>query len=437
MSIKNITGKHLLGTGLAVGAIALVSAGALHFSPERFALSYDGSPDVPTTTPTASGIAHLPTPTPLRAIYMSQCAVGTIPFRNELVDLIEHSDLNAVVIDIKDFSGGIAFPTNDLLLAPFVSKSCGASDMKEFVKELHKKGIYVIGRITVFQDPTYAKAYPQFAVKTKEGGVWKNYGGLAFIDVGAKPFWNYIVELGKVSYQDIGFDELNFDYIRFPSDGNLADADFTFDMGKTKGEALEEFFRYLNAELKPTGAVLSADLFGYTTVHTDDLGIGQVLERAMPYFDYIDPMVYPSHYLNGFDGIKNVNNDPYGVVHYSLAEAVRRAEAATTTVEALAEEPIMRDVVSPATAESATTTKEVPTGVFRKAVYSASIIRPWLQSFDYPVVYTPPMVEAQIRATYDVGLESYLVWDAANKYTALRQVLKSSTAAATTSSAAN
>jgi len=268
--------------------------------------------------------------------------------------------------------------------------------------------------------------YPQFAVKTKDGGVWKNYGGLAFIDVGAKPFWNYIVQLGKVTYQEIGFDELNFDYIRFPSDGNLANADFTFDIGKSKAQALEEFYQYLSAQLKPTGAILSADLFGYVTVHSDDLGIGQVLERAMPYFDYIDPMVYPSHYINGFDGIKNVNADPYGVVKYSLEQAVKRAVQATTTVEALAETPIMKTVIVPATATAATTTTEVATGTYQKAVYPASIIRPWLQSFDYPVPYTPAMVQAQIQATTDVGLDSYLMWDAANKYTSLKRALKES-----------
>ena len=422
-------GRRVLHTGLAVGVVALVSAGALRMSPSMFAVSYlqpaaTSTPPSLQTESAVPGVVHLPTPVPLRAIYMSQCAVGSLGFRKELVDFIKSSGLNAVVIDVKDYSGGIGFPTDDPALAPYVSKSCGAKDMQEFVKELHADNIYVIARITVFQDPMYAKAHPELAVKTKEGGVWKNYGGLAFIDVGARPFWDYIVELGRVAYRDIGFDELNFDYIRFPSDGNLADASFTLDAGTTKAEALEEFFRYLSAELKPSGVVLSADLFGYTTVHSDDLGIGQVLERALPYFDYIDPMVYPSHYINGFDGIKNVNADPYDVVHYSLAQAVLRAAQATTTVEALAETPITRTVVVPATATEATTTKEVATGVYRKAVYPASIIRPWLQGFDYPVVYTPEMVQAQIQATYDVGLQSYLVWDAANKYTALRQVLK-------------
>jgi hypothetical protein len=245
-------------------------------------------------------------------------------------------------------------------------------------------------------------------VQKKEGGVWKNFGGLAFIDVGATPFWDYIVELGKVAYTDIGFDELNFDYIRFPSDGPMAEAVYTFEGTTTpKAVALENFFSYLSAQLRPTGVVLSADLFGYTMVHEDDLGIGQVLERALPYFDYIDPMVYPSHYINGFDGLKDVNSDPYRVVLVSLAGGVARTVATTTAVAAFGE------------TEIASTSPQL----YEKPSYDKNKIRPWLQGFNYPVVYTPAMVEAQIKATTDAGLSSYLVWDAANKYTALRAVL--------------
>jgi hypothetical protein len=404
--------KHLyVGAALCVALAAFVAVSAAHWDVAADGIVAAAHAD----PPAAPVVAHLETPNPLRAVYMTQCVAGTPSFRDSVVKFIEGSDLNAVVIDIKDYSGGISFPTDDPVLKPYVSDKCGAVDMQDFVARLHAAHIYVIGRITVFQDPTYAKAHPELAVKTKEGGVWKNYGGLAFIDVGAKPFWDYIVELSKVSYQDIGFDELNYDYVRFPSDGPLADADFTFDVGKSKSEALEEFFTYLHDQLKPTGStgspqagpVMSADLFGYVTVHTDDLGIGQILERALPYFDYIDPMVYPSHYNKGFAGLADVNSDPYKVVNVSLVAAVARAEATTTTVEALDETAI------------ASTSPQL----YTKVAFPASAIRPWLQAFDYPVTYTPAMVTAQINATEDAGLSSYLFWDAGNKYRALRQVL--------------
>lgn len=355
-------------------------------------------------------ITHIPTPVPLKAIYMTQCVVGTPSFRDELVKLVDETELNAIVIDIKDYSGGIAFVADNPALAPYVSDTCGANDMKEFVEMLHDKGIYVVGRITVFQDPLYTKAHPELAVKKESDtlAVWKDHKGLSFIDVGAKPFWEYIVTLSKESYA-LGFDELNFDYIRFPSDGNMKDIWYSWSNGKEKQAALEEFFKYLHDELKPTGAVLSADLFGMTATNEDDLNIGQVLERALPYFDYISPMVYPSHYPSGFHGYANVNEHAYDIVHYSMSEAARRTVATTTPIGSFAYSRI------------GTST---PT-VYAKPSYSRYKMRPWLQSFDYPVTYTPDMVAAQIRANQDAGLDSFMFWDPANTYRSLKAVLLS------------
>ncbi len=394
-----------IGLLIAVGA----AAAAESVAPKITYVRGDGAQQVvPEVAPEAPPVAaHVSTPDAVRAIYMSQCVVGTESFRNSLVKFIEDTKLNAVVIDIKDFSGGIAFPTENSLLAPFVSKDCGARDMKSFVESLHAKNIYVIGRITVFQDPMYAKAHPELAVQKVGGGVWKNYGGLAFIDVNARPFWDYIVELSRVSYEEFGFDELNYDYIRYPSDGPMKQAVYAHGAGKSKEESLEEFFRYLHSKVKPMGIVMSADLFGYVTVHTDDLGIGQVLERALPYFDYIAPMVYPSHYNAGFGGLKDVNSDPYKVVSLSMKQSVARVIATTTVNYSFDAIPI------------ASTSPQL----YEKKSYPASVMRPWLQSFDYPVAYTPAMVAAQIKANEDAGLTSYLFWDAANKYRSLRQVL--------------
>ena len=412
---------------LALGAAFVLAAGLFLVLPYAFATTYTSPAAVieATTTPPSKPVSssagmHVATPASVKAIYMSQCVAGTPSFRDSLSKLIETTDLNAVVIDIKDFSGGIAFPTDNPLLSPYVSKQCGARDMKAFIAGLHAKGIYVIGRISVFQDAAYAKQHPNQAVQDRRGGVWKNHGGLPFVDVSAKPFWDYIVELSRVAYEEQGFDELNYDYIRYPSDGPVKEAVY---QNANKPEALERFFQYLSAQVKPTGAVISADLFGYVTVHTDDLGIGQVLERALPYFDYIDPMVYPSHYNAGFAGLKNVNSDPYKVVQVSLVEAVARTLATSTVVETFAGTPIMETVTVPATATVATTTAQKFSGRYTKDVYPASKIRPWLQAFDYPVPYTSAMVQAQIKATNDAGLTAYLMWDASNKYTALRRAL--------------
>lgn len=364
------------------------------------------TPSNPAASPEEPKAVHLPAPEPLKAIYMSQCVVGTPSIRNGLVKLIEDTELNAVIIDIRDFTGKISFPTDNEDLKDSVSTACGAKDMREFIATLHEKGIFVIGRITTFQNPYYTSIHPEQAVQKKSGGVWKDNKGLAFVDVGARPYWDQVVELGKISYE-LGFDELNFDYVRFPSDGPMAEADYTWSKGKTKQLALEEFFKYLSEALRPTGAVLSADLFGMTATNVDDLNIGQVLERAMPYFDHIYPMVYPSHYPSGFNGYKNVNEHPYDIIQFSMKRAAERAMATTTTIGSLAYTPI------------ASTSPQL----YAKPAYDKRMMRPWIQSFDYPVPYTPAMVEAQLQATYDVGLTSWLVWDAGNKYTSLRQVL--------------
>ena len=372
--------------------------------------------------PSVPQVAHIPDREPLWGIYMSQCVVGTPSFRDSLVKFIDSSKLNAVAIDIKDYTGKISFSTDNPLLADSVSDACGANDMKDFIELLHKKDIYVIGRITVFQDPFYTKAHPEQSVQSKSrpGQPWKDFKGLSFVSVSSEPFWEYIVELSKESYA-IGFDELNYDYIRWPSDGPMADVLYP---SGNRAEAVEKFWKYLHEHVKPTGAVMSADLFGMTTTNVDDLNIGQQLERALPYFDYILPMVYPSHYPKGFLGLGNPNSDPYKVIIHSMSEAAKRAIATSTKVDTLLGEPILAQVEVPPSGDVGTTTKEVATGYFTKEVYSKLKLRPWLQDFDYGKEYLPSDIAAQIKGTEDAGLTSWIFWDPANRYDSLRIHLK-------------
>lgn len=428
-----------------VAAVAVCFLGAAGFfaanTPGQWYVgesSYEGGPIVnedenpapnDPKDPQYPSTAHIDTPEPMYAIYMSQCVVGTPSFRDELVELIDSTSLNAVVIDIKDYSGTIAFPTQDERFADASLVSCGARDMASFIERLHEKGIYVIGRITVFQDPFYSAQYPAQAVQSvsRPGEPWEDNKGLSFVDVSSKPFWDYIVQLSKESYA-VGFDELNYDYVRYPSDGPMKDASY---VNENKAEALEEFFKYLHAEVAPLGVAMSADLFGYVTVLSDDLGIGQQLERALPYFDYIAPMVYPSHYNSGFAGLSNPNNDPYKVVYTSMKKAAERTAATETSVRTLDGKPILKEEVVPARySESgelitATTTRQVPTGMYTKESYDVRKMRPWLQDFDYGKDYRPEDIEAQIQATYDAGLTSWFFWDPANKYENVEAYLRS------------
>jgi len=362
-------------------------------------------------------VAHVPQPHPQKVMYMTSCIVGTPALREPLVTFLKQSEFNSIIIDIKDFSGTLSYePRSPEWKDAWDSARCGAKDMREFVALLHKKNIYVIGRITTFQDPFYTVRHPDEAVKKASDRTnWKDFKGLSFIDVSAEPYHKHIVQLAIDSY-NAGFDELNFDYVRYPSDGNMKDIAFLHGE-RTKPENLESFFKYLHEQLSDpknfeavkhenTGRAtntpyMSADLFGMTTTNTDDLSIGQVLERALPYFDFIDPMVYPSHYPKSFLGLGDPNKNVYRVVNYSMGEAVRRAKASTTPVAGFAQTRI----------GTSTPAK------YQKPIYDIQKLRPWLQDFQYGGTYGVPEIRAQIKATYDTGLTSWMIWDPANRYT--------------------
>ncbi len=350
-------------------------------------------------------IRHIETPESVKSIYMTQCVAGTPSLREKLVKLAEETEINSIVIDIKDYTGTVAFDFGENFSG---GSGCRVSDLKEFVEKLHDKNIYVIGRVTVFQDPYYSKTHPELAVKKKsDGSVWKDRKGLSFIDPGAKPFWDYIVSIAKASH-DIGFDEINFDYIRFPSDGNMEDIYFSHSLNMTKREALKSFFEYLDAKMTENKIVTSADLFGMTTTNTDDLNIGQVLEYALLNFDYVAPMVYPSHYPPKFNGWPDPNKVPYEIIKYSMDSAVSRANSLKT------------EVVNRMYTENASTTEKIKNEFYNEKLekrLGKKQLRPWLQDFDYPVPYTTEMVRTQIQATYDVGLDSWMLWDPSNRYT--------------------
>lgn len=367
-------------------------------------------------------IEHVPLPEPVKTIYMTSCVAGTPSFRESLVELIEETEINSVIIDIKDYSGTISFPpASDAWKPAWQNARCGTSDMQAFIAELHEKGIFVIGRITVFQDPFYAKVRPELAVKRADGmTVWKDHKGLSFIDVGAAEYWDHIVALAVESY-NIGFDELNFDYIRYPSDGPMSDIAFTHSKefpGDDMMQAnLEAFFKYLHERMSDpelfaevshenTGreeAVpwTSADLFGMTTTNYDDLSIGQVQDRAAPYFDFIAPMVYPSHYPKNAFGYVNPNDHPYEIVHYAMKRGVERMRSETTPMQGFLHTRV--GTSTPA--------------VYEKQPYPASKFRTWIQDFDYGGDYDAADVRAQIRASVNAGVESWMIWAPSNIYT--------------------
>jgi hypothetical protein len=335
------------------------------------------------TTAPAFVVTHIPSPDPVKAIYFTSWAAGTPSFQKEMWNLLDGStELNSIVIDVKDNTGRIGFTASGTdVVSPEISEMGSAQnripDIESFIAKLHARNIYVIGRITVFQDPYAVKTHPEWYVRDiRIGKPWKDAGGAYWLDPDSRDAWKYIVAIAKEAH-DVGFDEINFDYVRFPSDGAISDAVFAKTASTTKAEVIKSFFSYLHDELSPSGIPISVDLFGQTTSERTDMGIGQIIEDAFPYFDYIDPMVYPSHFIDGFQGYAKPAEHPYAIVKYSMDQAVARAIAASST---------------------------------------PSKMRPWLQAFDLGAIYTPAMVKDQMQATYDAGLDSWLLWNAGAVY---------------------
>ena len=349
-------------------------------------------------------VTHIAPPQQVRAAYMTSCIASTPKLRATLTKLVEKTELNAIIIDIKDYTGMISFDVEDPRFT-LNSKGCHIPDIKEYIAELHKKKIYVIGRVTVMQDSVYPKAHPDAAVKRKsDGGIWKDKKGLMFIDPGASDYWEYMVALGKASYA-VGFDEINYDYIRFPSDGDMSNIKFTHTGTTSKPVMMKKFYSYLGGAMHKAGIPISADLFGMTTTNTDDLNIGQILEDALLHFDYVAPMVYPSHYPPGFNGWKDPNAVPYEIIKFAMSRAVKRADELEKKISGY------KSVIIGADGATSTAPAFVPKGIYSKK------LRPWIQDFDYGKVYTEADVRAQKKAVYDSGLNSWMSWDPSNKYT--------------------
>lgn len=342
----------------------------------------------------------------IKAVYVTGWSAGTKRYLNYLSDLFAKTEINSVVIDIKGSSGYVTYNSGAVEVKKYNLNRNEISDIDSLVRFLHDKQIYVIGRIAVFEDPVYSKTRPDLAIFNKKkiiddalsaktpstenvgvlhGALWQDNNGLSWLDPASKEVWDYNISLAKDAFLH-GFDEVNFDYIRFPSDGKVENMGFPiWDEKKLKSQVIKEFFDYLRQQLP--NEKISADLFGQTTVNKDDMGIGQIIENTFDSFDYIAPMFYPSHYANGFIGFKNPAEHPYEVVKYSTEGAQSRVKSYTTLSSGL--KPVAK-------------------------------LRPWIQDFNMGAVYDAQMVGQQIKALKDVLGEDYngfMLWNPSNIYT--------------------
>ena len=348
-----------------------------------------------------------PAPTVVKGVYLTGWSAGNSKKIEEIINLAKTTEINAVVIDVKDYTGRVFFETQDDLIKNTGSQEIRIKDFAGLIKRLHNEKIYVIARIAVFQDLYLAEHKPEYAVKNSiNGKIWRDNKNLAWVDPAAKFVWDYNIAVAKEAAR-LGADEINLDYIRFPSDGLISQLSYpVYDSSqKSKSEQIREFFEYFHGELKNSGAKTSADVFGLVTVNTDDMGIGQILEYTLPYFDYLSPMVYPSHYASGFIGYKNPALYPYEVVDYSLEKALAREKKLDLA---------LNTGLSPASSSamfSHIRTEKLPRDT------KLAQLRPWLQVFNLGATYTPEMIRKQIQAVYDNNLDSgWYLWNPSNIY---------------------
>mgnify|MGYP001567928700 CR=1 FL=1 len=365
----------------------------------------------------------------IKAVYVTGWSAGNKSYFNYLSNLFKKTEINAVVVDIKDSSGFVSYASGAEEVKKYNLDNDVILDIDALVRFFHGQNIYVIGRIVVFEDPVYSKARPELAIynKAKEtqptgsgypdltgyplGRVlWQDNNGLSWLDPASKEVWDYNISLAKDVFYH-GFDEINFDYIRFPTDGNTKNTGFpVWDEKKPMQEIIKEFFQYVRQEL--AGEKISADLFGLTTVNTNDMGIGQLLENAFENFDYIAPMVYPSHYAKNFIGFENPAEYPYEVIKYSMGSAISREKSFLKKQQDL--------VIKNSEAEGS------PASEFQKTLSSIPVLRPlarfrpWLQDFDMGAFYNADMVKKEIKATQDAlgyDFSGFMLWNPSNIYT--------------------
>ncbi len=351
-------------------------------------------------------------PDVVMAVYLTSWSAGLDSRINYVIDLVSTTDINAVVIDVKDFSGYVAYDMPVSQVKQYKAVDRRIRDINALIRRLHDNGIYVIARISVFQDPVLASARPDLAIHSSStGAVWKDRKDLSWIDPASPEAWAYTVAIAR-DIASRGFDELNFDYIRFPTDGNLEDMQFpVWDERAPMRDVIKAFFAYLRQELPDRP--ISADLFGLTTVAEDDMGIGQYIEDAYEHFDFVAPMIYPSHYASWAFGFENPAEHPYEIVARSITKALDRLVALETSRQS------QINSFEEATRTATTTDSSVVNlGSPPQPIYSK--LRPWVQDFDIGADYDADKVRAQIRAIREMlgdRYAGYMVWSPSNVYT--------------------
>ncbi len=311
-----------------------------------------------------------------KALYVSFWAAGSKKYMKRILRLAKDTEINTVIIDVKNEYGDLSYKT-DVKLAGKI----GAHDnrrifnIKRFVKELKDEGLYVIGRVVVFKDERLASSRKAFALKKLDGEIWRNREKLAWVDPFESKVHEYVAAIAADAASQ-GFDEINFDYVRFPLKKDLVYQKESTQ--KNRVDAIAGFLQIANKALQPYNVYTSVDTYGYVCWNSSDTGIGHTIQSLSQHSDYIAPMLYPSGFGPGILGYSDPTDHPYEIINGSINEAMKKADI------------------------------------------SAKRFRPWLQSFkDYGFdrkFFRSKEVSAQIKGAENASCSGWMLWNPSSRF---------------------
>ena len=336
-----------------------------------------------TTGVAAHAVVRVPTPDTLRGLYVNRWAALGRKL-NHLIGVAKRTEINALVIDVKDDRGFVLYRSSVPLAREIGADTAdghwlSGEKLRALLDTMVAHDIYPIARIVVAKDPLLARKKLDLAIKRKSDlKPWLDKNGNPWLDPHQRVIWQYAADLAREAY-DIGFSEVQFDYVRFPDERRLINESvYPLAKGRTRAQVIREQLGFLRQTLKPHGMRVTADVFGLTATDTTDMGIGQQWEMFVDQVDVVLPMIYPSHFARGTYRLRNPNAHPYKTINNALKDAIARTAP----------------------------------------INNAAKIIPWYQDFTLGAPhYYAAQIRAQKKAGYDNGFQSWILWNPKSNYT--------------------
>lgn len=341
----------------------------------------------------------------VKGIFVTGPMAGT-DHMEDLIDMVDRTELNTIVMDIKNDEGRVVYKMKIPAVEEVGAGIRYVQDMEALIDKCKEKDIYLIARIVAFKDPFLAEAKPEWCIHNPDGSIFRDKNNLAWLNPYNHEVWEYLLEIAQEALR-IGFDEVQFDYIRFSTDSRMENVDFSQEEKDREG-IITEFVQYASDRIHEMGGAVSADVYGMVIdSEVDQKIVGQNYVEMSKYLDYISPMIYPSHYGPYNYNIPVPDAEPYQLVLTALQSSKQvLAGVLNTTVSGNETQKY--------------TTEEL--AALRPMEDIRAQVRPWLQDFTATwvkghITYEADEIRDQIQAVYDAGYEEWILWNASNQYT--------------------